>query len=59
MLKFIPTLTRLINNDIYRICSKLKKLKIIEISHGGERERKHNNRLCVSLDQFPIIYKAI
>ena len=24
MLKFIPTLTRLINNDLYRMCLKLK-----------------------------------
>ena len=37
MLKFIPTSTRLTNNDLYQICSKLK---IIEISHGGKRERK-------------------
>ena len=58
MLKFIPTLTRLINNDLYRICSKLK----IE-NHTNKsfevKEKENNNRLHVSLDEFPIIYEAI
>ena len=31
----------------------------MEISHGGKKESKHNNRFCVSFDQFSIIYEAI
>ena len=59
MLRFIPTLTRLINNDLYRICLKLKIENHRNKSFEVKRKSENNNRLRVSLDQFPIIYEAI
>ena len=31
----------------------------MEINHGDKRESKHNNRFCVTFDQFSSIYDTI